>query len=436
MDLTLHDYQRRAVKHLHDNPHAGLFLEMGLGKTAVVLTALTPEHLPTLVIAPKRVAENVWQAERDRWRPDLTIGIAAGSPAQRQAVLGSNHDITVIGRDNIKDVPHGRYETIVLDELSGFKSHRSQRYKAARRLTGPAPYVWGLTGTPTPNGLMDLWSQMFLLDRGARLENGIGKYRERYFKIGAMLPQTHIVTRWDLKPGAEEAIHRKISDICLSMFSDDHLDLPAVTYNAVEVPLPPKVMKIYREFKQDLVADIDLIGVFTAASAGVLSSKLAQVSAGFLYKDDDSSVVVPLHDEKIKAIQEIVDGTGSPVLLFYKFVAEKEEILRNIDGAVSIDEPGAIDRWNTGQIPVLLAHPASAGHGLNLQYGGHTVVWASLPWSLEEYMQGNGRIARQGQENPVVIHHLLSPGTVDSHVLKALDKKESVQDALLNHLSE
>lgn len=435
----LHEYQRRAVKHLLDHNKAGLFMDMGLGKTAVVLTALTDEHLPALVIAPKRVAEHVWRQERDKWRPDLSMALAIGSKPNRVAALSgfnSNTDIVVVGRDNIKDVPESKFETIVLDESSGFKSRSTQRWKTARRLTGPTPYVWELTGTPSPNGLMDLWAQIFLLDRGQRLEDGIGKFRDRYFYPGRRLPNTNIITQWHLKPGAEEAIHRRIEDICLSMFSDDHLDLPAVTYNKVEVPLPGKAMKVYRQMKKDLVADIDLLGTFTAANAAVLSNKLSQISAGFLYDDNDTSIVEPIHDAKIEAIQEIIDGTGSPVLIFHRYIAERDRILAAIPGAESIDSDHAIERWNDGSIPVLLAHPASAGHGLNLQHGGHTIVWATLPWSLEEHLQANGRLARQGQENPVVVHYLLSPGTIDSYILKRLQEKSDVQTALMTHLSE
>lgn len=435
--LELKDYQHQAIQHLNDHPKAGLFLDMGLGKTAAVLHTLTEEHLPALVIAPKRVAEHVWQAERKKWKIGLSMALAIGGPAKRQTILWNKIDpvdIVVVGVDNIKDTPIGVYKTIILDESSKFKG-RGVRWRCARKLTKDATYVWALTGTPAPNGLIDLWAQIFLLDRGQRLETGIGKYRDRYFDPGRRIAGGKIVG-WDLKPGAEASIHRKIDDICLSMSSVDHLDLPSVTYNEVGVPLPPKAMKVYADLKDTLVADLSLLGepVFTAANAAVLTNKLSQVSAGFLYEDDLAPMNLWLHNEKIKAIQEIVDGTGSPVLVFYGFAAERDRILADIEGAVSIDAEDAIDRWNRGEVAVLVAHPASAGHGLNLQYGGHTIVWATLTWSLEQWEQGNKRIHRQGQEHPVVIHCLLSPDTIDPHMLQRVRDKVTVQNALLDHL--
>jgi SNF2 family DNA or RNA helicase len=442
--VELHDYQRFAVDHLHRNPHAGLFLDMGLGKTAVTLSAMTPEHFPALVIAPKRVAENVWPKEVLKWRPDLKMRVAKGRPSQRLDQLGSAADVYVISRDNFGDALayEGQWKTIVFDELSGFKSHRSQRFKTAKKLLShEVPYVWGLTGTPTPNGLLDLWSQMYLLDKGERLGRTITSYRERYFTVGNRLPNG-IVTRYDLRPGAEKRIHMLIDDICLSMDSDTRLDLPEVTHNKVVVPMTPTTRAAYRKMKQDLVMNLDLLGgteTFSAANTAVLSSKLAQVSAGFIFVDDaeiHGNQYRIIHHDKTTTLQEIVEGTGSPVLVFYRFVPEAEMIRKAMPGLThNIDEPGVIDAWNRGEIPVLLTHPQSAGHGLNLQEGpGHTIVWSSLPWSLEEWDQGNGRLDRQGQKNQVVIHVLSTPNTVDEKIYTALRNKTSVQDALLEHL--
>lgn len=437
--MKLHNYQQIAIEHLNRNPRAGLFLDMGLGKTAITLSALTPKHLPALVVAPKRVAENVWATESDIWRPDLHIEIAAGAPAARAAAFTSDADIVVIGRDNLRDAEKYRdqFETLILDELSGFKSRGSVRWKTARKIQ--TSHVWGLTGTPAPNGLLDLWAQVFLLDGGKRLGRTLTEYRSRYFTPGRQLANG-VITEWIIRPFAAEKIHKLIEDICLSMSTDGRLDLPPVTYNYVTVPLPLEVRKVYKTLKDTLVADLELLGgeVHTAGNAAILSSKLSQVAAGFLYQDDNEShnkAYDLIHLEKVKAVQEIVEGTGSPVLVFYRFVAERELITAAMPGLVhSIDEPDAVARWNAGEIPVLLAHPASAGHGLNLQHGGHTVVWSSPPWPLEEWEQGNKRVARQGQKNPVVIHILLSPGTVDEAIRTRLELKTSVQEALLAYL--
>lgn len=437
----LHDYQKTAVSFLRARKHAGLLLDMGLGKTAISLSALTEEMLPALVTAPKRVAENVWDTEVSIWRPDLTIAVASGTPAKRAEALRSGADIVVIGRDNLADAePVAKdFQTFIIDELSGFKTRGSKRWKAARRLRRHIPRVWGLTGTPAPNGLLDLWGQMFILDGGDALGTTLGGYRNRYFYAGRQLPNG-VVTKWHPHEGSEAKIHRQLEPLCLSMSTDGRVDLPPVTYNDVSVPLPAPAKKIYRDMKEDLVADLDLIGgeIHSATNAAVLSGKLSQITAGFLYSDDREAgvaEVAQIHREKAKAVREIVDGTGSPVLVAYRFQAEKDLLLAELgDLAHTLEEPDIVKKWNRGEIPVLLAHPASAGHGLNLQHGGHTMVWSSLSWNLEEYMQMNKRLARQGQKHPVVIHHLLSPGTVDEGILDVLNQKRTVQQAVIDYL--
>jgi SNF2 family DNA or RNA helicase len=448
--MKLHPYQDFAVSHLHRNPRAALWVDMGLGKTLITLSALTPDHLPVLVTAPKRVAENVWHTEVAKWGFDFTIAVAAGDPKKRQAALTSGADIIVIGRDNLADaIPYAsRFKTFVIDESSGFKSRSSNRWKNARKIEGIKlgkfggppimKYVWQLSGTPSPNGLMDLWSQIFLLDGGERLGKTLTGFRGRYFAPGRQLANG-VVTDWFLRPEADKNIHALLEDICLSMDSDGRIELPPVTYNQVSVPLTPAVLHTYKTMKDTLVVDLALLGeIHSAPNAAVLSSKLSQISAGFMYVDDADirgGLYDTLHHEKVKAIQEIVEGTGSPVLVFYRFKAERDMITAAMPGLVhSVDEPDAIARWNRGELPVLLAHPQSAGHGLNLQHGGHTIVWASLPWSLEEHEQSNKRLARQGQQHPVVIHYLISPNTIDGSILVRLHEKKSVQDALLEHL--
>ena len=448
--MELHSYQRTAVRHLHDNPRAGLFLDMGLGKTASTLCALTEDHLPALVVAPKRVAEHVWRDEAALWRPDLELVVAAGRPDARRASLASGADIVALGRDNLRDalsVP-SPWRTVVIDELSGFKTRNSVRWKTAAQLlwgsqrsaraTPQVPHVWGLTGTPSPNGLGDLWAQLWLLDRGQRLGSTLTEFRSRFMTPGRQLANG-VITEWLLRPGAAEKIHELVSDICMSLDAQDILHLPPTTRNRIDVTLPSSAMTAYRRMKDDLVADLTMIDgeVHTAQNAAVLTNKLSQISAGFLYVDDAdlrSGAYTPLHREKLRALEEIVDGTGSPILVFYRYRVERDLIASTFPQAVDIDAPGALERWNQGKVPLLLAHPASAGHGLNLQHGGHTIVWTSLPWSLEEWEQANKRLARQGQRHPVVIHLLMARKTVDGAILERLTTKADVQTALLRHL--
>lgn len=442
--LQLHDYQKVAIAFLRERKRAALFLDMGLGKTAVTLRCLEPKHLPALVTAPKRVAENVWHVEAKLWRPDLKVVVAAGTPAQRKAALESGADVVVIGRDNLADaVPYAKkFRTFAIDELSGFKSRAALRWKAAKKIVRDMPYVWGLTGTPTTDGaLLDLWAQLYLIDNGETLGTTLGGYRDRYFTPGRQLP-SGVVIEWNLRPGAQKRIHVLLERTCLSMTTDGRVDLPPTTINDIDVPMPPAVRRIYKQMKDDLVVGAELLGgdTYSAANAAVLSGKLSQITAGFLYKDDQELVKGPkaytvLHKEKPGIIKEIVESNGSPVLVAYRFQAELDLLKEALGSqAHTIQEPNIVERWNEGKIPVLLAHPASAGHGLNLQHGGHTMVWATLPWSLEEYMQMNKRLARQGQKHPVVIHHLLMQKSVDPLIKLALQGKKSVQDAVMHHL--
>jgi len=456
LDPRLHDYQRRAVEHLHGAGRgAGLFMDMGLGKTATVLQALTEEHLPALVLAPRRVADEVWAEEVEDWRPDLSLrNLANVGPtreypreAERRAALlrdASGADLTVITRDQVGCMGERKhpYRTVVLDESSGYKNYSTNRHRDTRRVTGRADHVWALTGTPAPNGYMDLWAQAFLLDGGQRLYPRLGQYRSRYFEVGKRHPVTNVVIRWDIKPGAEDSINAALGDICLSMRQEDYLELPDLTFNEVKVPLPAGVRGIADDLRRDLTVDLDILGTVSTASSATLSGRLRQLSAGFLYADGDTSRAERLHHEKARAVVEIVEGTGSPVLVFYQF----QEEMRMLHEALSkaglgprwVGEKGVTQRgWNAGEYRVMLAHPASAGHGLNLQKGpGHTMVYASLPWSLEEWDQSVHRLHRQGQRSAVVCHVLLSPGLPDREVFRSLHAKEAVQDGLMEYLRE
>lgn len=445
-DLTLHDYQELARDYILDRNRAGLFLDMGLGKTAVVLSALEERHLPALVVAPKRVAENVWEAERDLWRPGLTMAVAAGDKAARGKALASDADVVVLGRDNLRDVDSLRrrhpFRTLVLDELSSFKNRASQRWKAARRLASKSTteHVWGLTGTPSPNGYLDLWAQVYLLDFGERLGKNLTTYRSRYFFPGRQLPNGTII-EWILREGADDKIKAKLADLCLAMESDGRVKLPDVTFNDVVVDLPPAVRKAYRKLSDDMVVDLrDIFGgeLHTAGNAATLTARLSQMTAGFLYVDDaelHDYAYTWLHDQKLDALAEIMEAPREGgVLVFYQYTAERDRILARFKEAVHINEPDAIKRWDRGEVPMLVAHPASAGHGLNLQHGGHTEVWTSPTWDLEHWEQGIKRLARQGQKHPVVIHVLLAKKTIDYLVRSRLAGKARVQDDLLDYL--
>jgi SNF2 family DNA or RNA helicase len=388
--------------------------------------------LPALVVAPKRVAEHVWPAERSLWRPDLTLALAAGTPQQRQAALGKGADVTVIGRDNLADAEAYRYCTVVLDEMSSFRSRSTARWKAARRIVSKAQHVWGLTGTPSPNGYLDLWAQVFLLDKGARLGTSLGGYRDRYFVARGQLP-SGVLINWEPRPTAEARIRGLIEDLCLYMSSADELDLPPVNYNTVQVDMPPVARRQYEEFRKDLVLHLEK-ETHSASSSVVLTNKLSQVSAGFVFSDAQDGSYTPLHNAKLEALGEVIDGTGDNILVFYNYIPESERIRQAFPQARMVDEPGVLAAWTRGEVPLMLAHPASAGHGLNLQAGGHTVVWSSLTWDLELYLQANARLARQGQNHPVIVHSLECEGTVDKVISDRLHGKATTQQELLNFL--
>lgn len=444
MTLTLHDYQRTGVAFLRGSPRAGLFLDMGLGKTAIVLTALEPQHLPVLVVAPRRIRDEVWPEEVEIWRPDLTIELVVGSKEKRQHILkNSTADILVIGRDVLYDAVdyRSRFKTFIVDESSGFKTKSSVRWRAGNKIAKVMPHVWILTGTPSPNGLMNIWAQIALLDQGHRLGTGLGHYRARYFEIEKQLPNG-IVTSWKPKEGAEDKIYNQINDIVLAMQTEGNIVLPEFTVVKEKVALPAHARHIYNDLEADLVANLNFLAgsIHTAANAAVLSAKLSQVTAGFLYHDDqdiraDGDKYDHIHTAKLDRLAEIREEVETPLLVFYRFRAEKEAMLERFPDAVTADIPNMQKRWNNDELPMLLAHPASAGHGLNLQKGsGHHMVWTSGTWNLEEWDQANKRLHRQGQRNAVVCHVLTCPSTVDVAINARLVDKKSVQDALMDYL--
>ena len=443
MKYTAHGYQKKATERILQQKRVGLFLDMGLGKTVITLTAIKEliedfAIWKVLVIAPKRVAEDTWSREHEKWDhlSGLRISKVLGTPAQRMKALKAEADIYVIGRDNVKWLVElmGKswpFDMVVIDELSSFKNPSAQRFKALRKVIPASDRVVGLTGTPSPNGLMDLWAEIYLLDRGERLGTTISAYREKYFRAGAR--NGYIVYKWEPYSYSQKEIERKISDICMSMSAEDYLELPERIDNEIKIRLSEKEMKQYNQMERDQLLRIDDETV-VALNAAAVMNKLLQMANGSVYADGGD--VVRIHEKKLDALEEIIDTTGEPVLVFYSFRHDLEAIKKRIPDARELESSGDIARWNQGEIPVLLCHPASVGYGLNLQDGGHVIVWYGLTWSLELYQQANARLFRQGQQKAVIIHHLIAEGTVDEQVMRALQHKDTSQSALLAALKE
>ena len=418
-------------------------------KTVISLTAA--EHLiyhefevsRVLVIAPLKVAEDTWSRESAKWDhlKDLKVVKILGSLDKRLAAAKDDADIYVVNRENVvwlTEVYPGRYwkwDMVIIDELSSFKSSSTMRFKAMRSVRPYIDRIVGLTGTPNPNGYIDLWAQIFLLDQGKRLERTIGGYRQKYFRPGR--GNGHITYEWLLLPGADKAIQDKISDIAVSMKAEDYLKLPGRIENEILVTLPPDTLKRYRELEKEHLLELqDPDATITAANAAAVMNKLLQLTGGAVYDDEGGFKV--FHDEKIKALKDIIDTAGGPVLVFYGYRHEKDRLQKDLAKLKprELQKEKDIDDWNAGKVKVLIAHPASVGYGLNLQAGGHVIVWYSIPWSLELYQQANARLHRQGQTETVVINHLVAVGTVDRQVMAALKKKDMSQSALMTALKE
>ena len=396
-----------------------------------------------LVIAPLRVARDTWPAEIRKWDHlrELDVSVIVGDAKTRVAAVNRPAMVYIINRENTKWLveyyeKNGRrwdFDCVVIDELSSFKNHQSQRFKWLRKIR---PYVkrWiGLTGTPTSNGLMDLWAEIGILDGGERLGRFIGRYREAYFRPGAMNPHTGIVYKYTIRPGAEEQIYRKISDITISMKALDYLQMPECVSVTHEVQMSPAERDIYDRMKNDLIIPLE-DGDVDAVNAASLSNKLLQMSNGAVY--DENGNVRLIHQRKLEMLEDLIEAAnGQPVLVAYWFRHDKariQEYLKGIGYATrEIKESKDIQDWNIGKIPVALIHPASAGHGLNIQDGGHILIWFGLTWSLELYMQANARLWRQGQQNTVTIHHIITKGTVDEDVMAALEAKDVTQEKLI-----
>lgn len=438
------EYQKYAINHVIDHKASGLFLDMGLGKTVTTLTAiddliLLGEVNKVLVIAPKRVAEDTWSTEVDKWDhlKNLRISKIIGTPVQRINAINKDADVYIVSRDNVKWLVdncfnYWKWDMCVIDELSSFKSSKSQRFRSLKKVRGYFKRIVGLTGTPAPNSLIDLWPQMYLLDGGKRLGRTITGYKQTYFTPGQS--NGYVVYNWNLRKDSEEIINNKISDICISMKAEDYLNMPERIDNRIEIQLPKKILDKYKELEKEYVLNLNDEDI-TAANAAALTNKLLQIANGAIYNDKKDYITI--HDEKIEKLLEIIDtSNGRPILVFYNFKSDKERIInalakKGIKDYQGLDSSGDIKKWNEGKIQVALLHPASAGHGLNLQYGGNIIIWFGLTWSLELYQQANARLYRQGQKDAVIIHHLIAKGTVDEDVMNALENKDINQEKLL-----
>ena len=457
MNYTPHAYQQYAIDFIESHPVAAVILDMGLGKTSVTLTAIADmmfdrfEISRVLVIAPLRVAHMTWPDELRHWDHlrHLTFAVAVGTEQERRAALLQNADITIINRENLpwlveKSRIPLHYDMLVIDELSSFKNSQAQRFKAFMKLRPSASRVVGLTGTPSSNGLMDLFAEYRCLDMGQRLGRFIGRYRAAYF-----MPEKtngNIVYSYRPRPGAEDQIYERISDITISMKAMDHLKMPELIKTRYPVKLSTDEREAYNKLKEDLVLEMHpaSLGLFpvtdesstlTATNAAALANKLSQLANGCVYDDDGRPRV--FHDRKLDALEDILEAATSPVLVCYWFKHDLKRISDRLNALgityAEIRDPASIRRWNAGELQVGLIHPAAAGHGLNLQQGGHTMVWFGLTWSLELYEQCIARLWRQGQQaQTVVVTHIVTERTIDEQILRALDAKSQTQEALIS----
>lgn len=440
MKYKPHSYQEYAIKYIETHPISALLIDMGLGKTSITLTAIRNllfdsfEVCKVLVIAPLRVAKNTWTDEIKKWEhlSTLTYSLIVGNENERLSALNEKADIYIINRENVdwlvnKSGYKFDFDMVVIDELSSFKNHQSKRFKSFMKVRPLVKRIVGLTGTPSSNGLMDLFAEFKILDMGKRLGYFIGQYRNTYFKPDKM--NGPIVYSYKPLPNAENAIYEKISDITVSMKANEYLKMSELLTSNYVVELTNSEKNQYDEMKKSLVLEIT-DGEITASNAASLSNKLCQLSNGAIY--DDEQNIVEIHDRKLEALEDIIESmNGKPLLIAYWYRHDLERIKSRFS-VREIKTSEDISDWNDGKIPVALIHPASAGHGLNLQNGGSTLVWFGLTWSLELYQQTNARLYRQGQKNTVVIQHIITKGTIDEQILKALQKKNKTQADLID----
>ena len=438
-------YQKFAERFILENPEAGLFLDMGMGKTVITLSAIEKllrdsfEVIKVLVIAPLQPARETWPSEISKWEHlrGLAVSLVLGSEKERVNALQAEAEIYIVNRENIPWLvtyyqKRWPFDMVVIDELSSFKSSKTARFRALKKVRRYINRIVGLTGTPSPNGLLDLWSQVYLLDEGKALGRAITSYREKYFQPDKRNATT--IFSWRLKDEAEPEIYAKINALCVSMKALDYLQLPERISIRHELELSAESMQQYRQLERDMLLPF-AEGDIDAGTAGILTNKLLQLCSGSVY--DENGEARAFHNEKIIKLEQLIEeANGQPVLVFYAYKHERARIFERFPQAVDIKELGAVTRWNAGEIPILLAHPASAGHGLNLQFGGHIAIWFNLTWSLELYQQANKRLHRPGQRAPVLIHHILIEGAMDTRVLNiVLAEKEQSQLLLLEALN-
>ncbi len=439
MKYVPHDYQTFTTDFILQHKACGCLLDLGMGKSVITLTAITQllhEVNRIVVIAPLRVAEDTWSKEAAKWDhlKHLRIAKVLGPERRRLEALNSEADIYVINRENVEWLVkhYGRdwpFDMVVIDELSSFKSAKAKRFKYLRKVRPLLKRIVGLTGTPAPNGLIDLWPQIYLLDRGERLGKTLGGYRERYFVPDKR--NQDVIFSYKPKPEAERAIYAKISDICVSMQAQDYLQMPERIDNFVQVEMSAKEKALYEQLERDMLLPF-VGGDIDAVNAAALSNKLLQMANGAVY--DENGAVRQIHRRKLDALETLWEGAnGKPILVFYAYKHDKDKLAEFFRQAEprELNTSQDITDWNHGKIEVALAHPASAGHGLNLQAGGNIIIWFGLTWSLELYQQANGRLYRQGQNEAVIVHHIITAGTVDEQVMAALSRKETGQAALL-----
>ena len=456
MEYTPRRHQQIADEFLRGHDRGALLLDMGLGKTVITLTLLN-EYIynefrlnKVLVIAPKKVAEDTWTRESEKWDHlrHLRISQVLGTEKQRRRAMSADADIYVINRENVQWLVENYgaswpFDGIVIDELSSFKSSRAKRFRLLKRVAPMCSVVWGLTGTPAPNGYMDLFAEMFLIDKGEHLGTTLTGYRDKYFAPGAR--RGHIVYEWRLKPGAKERINALLKDFCLSMSAVDWLEMPARIDVPHHVRMTTAERKVYDQFARDRILPLlqgkltesveDADHAVVGSTAAVVSGKLLQMASGAVY--DDAGNVIRIHDAKLDALEEIIEAAGAdPVLVYYNYKHDLERIKERFPQAQTLDTKDSIRAWNNGEIPLLLCHPMSVAYGLNMQEGGHIIVWFGPTWSPEIYQQANARLLRQGQTDTVFIHHLLTEGTQDLRALSVQEGKCSVQQGLLDALKD
>ena len=440
MRYNPHEYQTYATNFILEHPVAAVLLEMGLGKSVITLTAIYElmlnrfEVQKVLVIAPLRVARDTWPAEIEKWEhlTGLTYSVAIGTEAERLAALRRPAHLYLINRENVdwlitkSGIPFD-FDMVVIDELSSFKSHAAKRFKSLLKVRPTVKRMVGLTGTPSSNSLMDLWAEFRILDMGQRLGRYITHYRNNFFVPDKRNQQ--MIFSYKPRAGAEDAIYRLISDITISMKSADFLKMPECIINEVPVALSEKEWSVYQALKEDMVVDLKDEEI-DAVNAAVLSGKLLQMANGAVYNEEKD--IIHIHDRKLDALEDLIEGAnGKPVLVAYWYNHDLQRIKERFS-VREIKTSQDIKDWNNSDIPVAVIHPASAGHGLNIQFGGSTIIWFGLTWSLELYQQTNARLWRQGQKSTVVIHHIIAKDTIDEDVMKALRKKEKIQSALID----